>query len=128
MIRVLLALFCLLTSIVVSAQTLPQQAAIPGGVVIVPLNVVSDSRPVVSYKKRQVMVIKQDQQWLAVVGIPLSAKIGTQKITVKSGDETSTALFEIEDKAYPTQNITITDKLKVNPNTYDIDRINAERA
>jgi len=128
MTRVLLALFCLLTSIVVSAQTLPQQAAIPGGVVIVPLNVISDSKPVVSYKKRQVMVIKQDQQWLAVVGIPLSAKIGTQKITVKSGNETSTALFEIEDKAYPTQNITITDKRKVNPNKYDMDRINAERA
>ena len=128
MTRVLLALFCLLTSIGVSAQTLPQQAAIPGGVVIVPLNVTSDSKPVVSYKKRQVMVIKQNEQWLAVVGIPLSAEIGTQKITVKSGDETSTALFEIEDKAYPTQNITITDKRKVNPNKYDMDRINAERA
>lgn len=110
------------------AANLPQQAAIPGGVVIVPLNVDSKSKPSVSYNKRKIMVIKHDNQWLALVGVPLSAKIGTQRITVKANGDTSSALFDIEDKQYPTQHITITDKRKVNPNKLDMDRIGKESA
>ena len=117
-------LFC----INVSAATLPRQEAIPGGVVIMPLAVETDIKPSVTYNKRKVMVIKQDNQWLALVGVPLSAKIGTQKLTINSGGKTSSALFEITDKQYPTQHITITDKRKVNPNKLDMDRINSESA
>jgi len=128
MIRILWLGCCLLLSLTVSAEGLPQQSAVPGGVVIVPLAINIDSKPVVTYKKRQVMVVQQNQQWLAVVGIPLTAKMGTQTLTVKSVGGTSKTLFEIEDKAYPTQHITITDKRKVNPNKLDMDRIGAESA
>lgn len=111
-----------------SATTLPRQSSVPGGVVIIPLNISSDNKPTVRYNKRQVMVLKQQEQWLAVVGVSLSAKIGTQRLTVTSGNRNSTQLFEIEDKSYPTQHITITDTSKVNPDKYDMDRINAERS
>ncbi|MBL1320026.1 MAG: peptidoglycan DD-metalloendopeptidase family protein [Methylophaga sp.] len=116
-----------MTLSVASATTLPRKSAVPGGVVIVPLAVISDEKPVVTYNKQQVMVLKQDQQWIAVVGIPLSVKIGTQRVTVISAGKTSKTLFEVEDKAYPTQHITITDKRKVNPTNYDMTRINAEK-
>jgi len=119
---------CLLVCINVTAATLPRQDAIPGGVVIMPLAVETDKKPSVSYNKRKIMVIKHDDQWLALVGVPLSAKIGTQKIKVKANGKTSTALFEIADKQYPTQHITITDKRKVNPNKLDMDRIGPESA
>jgi murein DD-endopeptidase MepM/ murein hydrolase activator NlpD len=128
MIKKLLAILCLLMTVVVSATTLPKQAAVPGGVVIVELAVPAETKPVVNYNKRQVMVVKDNQQWLAVVGIPLNAKIGTQALRVKAAGEISKTSFEIEDKAYPTQHITITDKRKVNPTKLDMDRINAESA
>ena len=128
MIRKLLAVLSLLMAVAVSAATLPQQSAVPGGVVIVALVVPSETKPVVNYNKRQVMVVKENHQWLAVVGIPLNAKVGTQALMVKSAGEISKTSFEIKDKAYPTQHITITDKRKVNPTKLDMDRINAESA
>ena len=128
MINKFLATLCLLMTVAVSATTLPQQSAVPGGVVIVELVVPDDIKPVVSYNKRQVMVVRENQQWMAVVGIPLTAKIGTQTLMVKSAGEVRKTSFEIKDKAYPTQHITITDKRKVNPNKLDMDRINAESA
>lgn len=126
MIRTVWVGLCLLLSFTISAEGLPQQSAVPGGVVIVPLVVSIDNKPVVKYKHRQVMVVQQDKQWLAVVGVPLTATIGKQTLTVVSRGSTSTTLFEIEDKAYPTQHITITDKRKVNPNKLDMDRIGPE--
>ncbi|RKZ81345.1 MAG: M23 family peptidase [Gammaproteobacteria bacterium] len=128
MINKFLATLCLLMTVAVSATTLPQQSAVPGGVVIVELVVPDDIKPVVSYNKRQVMVVRENQQWMAVVGIPLTAKIGTQTLMVKTAGEVRKTSFEIKDKAYPTQHITITDKRKVNPNKLDMDRINAESA
>ena len=118
----------MMVSVSVSAMTLPQQAAVPGGVVIVPIAVGIDVKPVVQYNKRQVMVLKKDEQWLAVVGVPLTAKVGTQTLTVKSAGKTTKTRFKITDKAYPTQYIEIKDKRKVNPTNYDMTRINAEKA
>jgi len=121
-----LALCALLMSVQLSASPLPKQAAIPGGVVIVPLAQDNTVKPVVTYRQKSVAVVQSDGQWMAVVGIPLSAKIGPQRLTVVQGGKTSKALFDIKDKAYPTQHITITDKRKVNPNNYDMKRINSE--
>lgn len=126
MIKVLSIAACILISMIASAGDLPQQSAVPGGVVIVPLALDTSSKPSVKYKYRQVMVVQQDQQWLAIVGVPLTAKIGSQKLTVIADGVTSTALFDIEDKQYPTQHITITNKRKVNPNKLDMDRIGPE--
>jgi murein DD-endopeptidase MepM/ murein hydrolase activator NlpD len=118
----------MLMTMSVSAMTLPQQSAVPGGVVIVPVAVGIDAKPVVQYNKRQVMVLKQNEQWLAVVGVPLSAKIGSQTLTVKSSGKTTKISFVIADKAYPTQHIEIKDDGKVNPTNYDMKRINGEKA
>ena len=110
------------------AMALPEQAAIPGGVVIVPLSAEDLAKPVVKYRKKPVAVVKSDGQWVAIVGVPLGAKIGTQRLTVTQAGEISRALFEIQDKAYPTQHITIKNKRKVTPNKLDMTRINKESA
>ncbi|MDH5358097.1 MAG: peptidoglycan DD-metalloendopeptidase family protein [Gammaproteobacteria bacterium] len=129
MIRVLLALG-LLMSFSVSAMTLPRQSAVPGGVVIVPL--VSDAtatkKPLVKYNNRRVTVVKQQQQWMAVVGIPLAAKAGKHSLVMTSAGKTQKVSFEIADKSYPTQHITIKDKRKVSPTKLDMKRISAETA
>ena len=110
------------------AMSLPEQAAIPGGVVIVPLSGSDLAKPVVTYRKKPVAVVESDGQWVAVVGVPLGAKVGTQRLTVTQSGRTRRALFEIQGKAYPTQHITIKNKRKVNPNIYDMTRINGESA
>ena len=124
MIKSIFTTLCLLTSISVFATNLPEQSSVPGGLVIVPLSSSGEAKPAVTYNKKPVMVVEDNEQWLAIVGVPLKAKAGTQYIKVNA----KKVGFNIVDKAYPTQHITITNKRKVNPNKLDMDRINAERA
>lgn len=123
----LLAVLLMLVSPLVFAQ-LPQQSAVPGGVVIMPLAEQSSSKPIVTFNSKPVMVVAAEGQWQAILGVPLDLKPGTHKLLVRRGSEKSTALFEIQDKQYPTQHITIKDKRKVNPNQYDMQRISRETA
>jgi len=111
-----------------SAWALPQQFPVPGGVIILPLAIDGNIAPKVSYETQSVMVLKQDSQWQAVVGIPLSAKPGTHKILVDDQGVLSSIMFEVKDKAYPTQRINVPDDRKVNPYAEDMDRIEAETA
>jgi murein DD-endopeptidase MepM/ murein hydrolase activator NlpD len=128
MIRVFFIVFGVMLSHSLQAMPLPEQAAIPGGVVIVPLSASDLAKPVVTYRKKPVAVVESDGQWVAVVGVPLGAKIGSQRLTVTQSGRISRALFEVQNKAYPTQHITIKNKRKVNPNIYDMTRINGESA
>jgi len=128
MINRLVLLALIINPLAALAINLPQQAAIPGGVVIVPLENHSAVKPKVSYNNHPVLVIKDNQQWFAVVGIPLTAKIGEQSVTVGSAKKSREVTFAISDKQYPTQYIEIKDKGKVSPTNYDMKRINAERA
>jgi len=128
MIRALLFIGFTLFSISLSAITLPKQSAVPGGVVIVELNDANEEKPSVRYYGRPVMVVHNEHKWLAVVGIPLTAKIGVQTLDISTAGQASKKQFNIEDKAYPTQHITIKDKSKVNPSKLDMKRINAETA
>lgn len=126
MTRLFCSLLVLLMSVHVSANSLPTQAAIPGGVVIVPLSVDTMVKPKVMYRDRQVAVVQYERKWVAIVGVPLSAKIGAQTLSILQNGKTSKTLFYIEGKAYPTQHITIRDKRKVNPNKLDMTRIKSE--
>ena len=113
----------LLIPLSAAATPLPQDSRVPGGVAVLDLGQAAQ-RPEVTFKKRPVMVLKEDDSWKAVVGIPLSAKPGTYKVSLKGGD---TMAFKVKDKAYRTQRLTIKNKRKVNPNKKDLDRIWAEK-
>src|ERR1700694_3642438 len=65
---------------------LPQASAVPGGVALLPLAVRADDgavTPAVRYQDQRVMVLKQSDHWLAVVGIPLSAEPGGAAVAVR---------------------------------------------
>jgi len=110
------------------AITLPEQEMVPGGVAVISLADITAPKPVVHYRKKNVMVVKHQQQWLAVVGIPLSAKPGEHKLTLSHANGTrSKRLFQVADKAYETQYLTIKNKRKVNPNENDMTRIRKEK-
>jgi len=117
----------LLIPFVSIAQNLPDESLVPGGVAIIELGDSNQARPEVRFNRQQIMTIKHNGKWQAVVGIPLSAKPGTQKIQILNGKQKATKSFTIVDKAYRTQHITIKDKRKVNPNPDDMARIKKER-
>jgi murein DD-endopeptidase MepM/ murein hydrolase activator NlpD len=110
------------------ASDLPYETLIPGGLKIVTIAPSDTPKPEAFFGQRKLMVVEHEGQWVSLVGIPLSVKVGTQKVTIKQAGKTSSILFDIADKGYPTQHITITDKRKVNPNKLDMERINNESA
>jgi murein DD-endopeptidase MepM/ murein hydrolase activator NlpD len=118
-------LLCLLPGL---ALALPQQSTVPGGVAIVEMGSSDKAKPAVTYKGKSILVVNDEQQWKAVVGISLSAKLGNHFIQVKQAGRKDRKLkFTVTDKAYETQHLTIKNKRKVNPNAEDMKRITSER-
>lgn len=116
-----------------AALALPREAAVPGGVALVPLITSALQAPKVFYRERQVMVHQHNKQWLAVVGIPLSAKPGSHTLLVKDSatDKANTNLkipFTVQAKEYQSQYLTVTNKRHVNPNPIDLSRIKHEKS
>lgn len=121
----------LLVSMNLQALELPRQSAHVGGIVHLPLTVASSTPPDVRYRQHRVMVVStagtayaEQARWLALVGIPLNAKAGAQTLSVNG----QTQQFEIGDKQYQEQRLTIKNKRKVNPTALDMTRINREKA
>ncbi|MGC3980636.1 MAG: peptidoglycan DD-metalloendopeptidase family protein [Steroidobacteraceae bacterium] len=113
-----------------TAHALPNESRVPGGIAIIPLPA-SDSAPVVKYGNYRVSVIKQQDKWLALVGIPLATKPGKQTLQLQSngpGNKTAELSFVVTDKKYRTQQLTITNDRQVNPNEEDLKRIEGESA
>ena len=95
---------------------------VPGGVAVIDLG--NDaSAPNVRYDSKPVLVVREDdQRWIAIVGIPLSVKAGSQSLNV-DGQVHS---FHVEPRTYREQRITLKNKRQVNPNPDDLKRIERE--
>ena len=105
-----------------------KHAPIPGGIAVVDFYT-NHSNPKAFYN--QVPVYTQrvnNTHWQALVGIPLLAKIGEKKITIKDFSTRHIA-FKVTEHNYKKQYITLKGKNKkyVNPNLLHMDRINKER-
>jgi murein DD-endopeptidase MepM/ murein hydrolase activator NlpD len=112
---------------ILHAATLPQAEPVPGGIAIVPLTGNAKHLPDVYFNGQRVMVLKNAEQWTAIVGIPLDTKPGTATLRIQtSGKQPTSQDFIIHDKEYATQRITIKDKRKVNPSAQDLKRIRRE--
>ncbi|MCA1798541.1 MAG: peptidoglycan DD-metalloendopeptidase family protein [Xanthomonadaceae bacterium] len=112
-----------LSMLPVLAHALPDHLPAPGGVAVVPLEA-NGARPDVRYTDRPVLTVRDSNgQWLAVVGIPLSAQPGNHALRV--GDRE--VPFEVHDREYATQRLTIPNERMVNPLPADLERIASER-
>jgi murein DD-endopeptidase MepM/ murein hydrolase activator NlpD len=110
------------------AQALPQTDPVPGGVVILPLGINGSASPQVLFEGIRTTVVRgNEQEWHAVIGLPLSLKKGGYKAYMKNGDQEIPLEFSVLDKQYETQHLTIKNKRKVEPNKEDLDRIWKER-
>jgi hypothetical protein len=105
---------------------LPQAELVPCGVLLQPLEGDVAHAPLVTYDGKRCMVLRHEDGWLAVVGIPLSAKPGSAVLTVEDGSGKRDVSFEIKDKQYLTQRLTV-EPSKVNPPQAEIDRILKEQ-
>jgi murein DD-endopeptidase MepM/ murein hydrolase activator NlpD len=65
---------------------LPQASLVPGGIFVAPIDAPANRTPVVTYDGKRVMVLRSDDRWIAVVGLPLAITPGHANIQVQSGD------------------------------------------
>ena len=96
---------------------------VPGGVAVVELGP-SATVPKATYQGKPVLVVKEQDNWLAIVGIPLTVKPGNERIS--SGGRNLP--FIVGYKQYPEQHITLKNKSQVNPDPVQLKRIEAELA
>lgn len=91
------------------AQELPQESYVPGGIAIIPTGIkAKNKKPELKFGKRKVIAVKKNDEWHAVVGIPLKQKVGAAKLIVTENKlEKSNVKFEINDKKYRTQELTV---------------------
>lgn len=120
-------LLLLLFPLSIWANDLPEQLAVPGGIVQIELGNSDQPLPKAYFEKHRILVTAKDNQWIALVGIPLTSKPGQHSIQVKTGEQQSDISFSITDKDYPAQYITLKNKRMVNPNPDDLKRIKADR-
>lgn len=105
----------------------PRNDLKPGGVAVIAVSASNSVRPNVTYQKKPVAVVKGSQNWLAVVGIPLSAKTGRHSINIVHSTRKKTIkTFNVKNYPYRTQRLTIKNTNKVNPNKKSTKRIERE--
>jgi len=109
------------------AYAFPEQHLIPGGIAIIKIKAIQ--KPDIRYQGHRVLVHPSNENWLAIVGIPLSTKAGIEEILDKN--TLKKYQFNVADKDYPAQYITLKktpkNKRLINPNTTDLNRIKRER-
>jgi len=110
-----------------NVHALPRESRVPGGIahVTVPGG---DEPPVVEYNGYRTAVVRKDERWVAIVGIPLAAKPGRHVLKVQSSDGPIEVSFDVADKRYRTQHITVKDPRQVTPLPEDLKRIEQEQA
>lgn len=108
------------------ATALPQHAPWPGGIAVVPL--AGEGRPVAHLRDRPVLVVRDDDRWFAVAGIPLDHDPSVPlALTVTAADGSRRELqVELQPDDYPIQRLTV-DRKYVEPDAESLQRIGAER-
>lgn len=106
------------------ASVITHSSAVRGGVAWVTLPHQGVTPPSINYGQRPVAVLRQANSWVAVVGIPLEAKLGSHRlIDQQTGTHYS---FEVRDKKYEVQRIRLSSQRHVNPSQADLERIALE--
>ena len=111
----------------VQQALLPQQSLVPGGVALVRIDGAADMPPRVGLDGAPVMVLRQDDHWLAVIGVPLGTPPGKLKVTVEQRDALlATMELVIKPKQYVVQRLRVAPGMvELAPD--DLARVNRER-
>jgi murein DD-endopeptidase MepM/ murein hydrolase activator NlpD len=100
---------------------------VPGGIAAIRLPADADPSSV-RVEQQRVLITREEGGTYAIVGLALDVKPGMHYLEAKSREKKPLRLtFEVKDKTYETQHITIEDKRKVNPEKRDLERIRREQ-
>jgi murein DD-endopeptidase MepM/ murein hydrolase activator NlpD len=116
--RIVLLLICLLTPYAKADTT-----TWPGGVAKIDLGPTDEIAPQVEFNGKRVLVMNNDGQWQAVVGIPLDTPIGKTTLVTTDGKAFE---FTVDEHAYKEQRLTVSQSY-VTPSDAALERIGAER-
>jgi murein DD-endopeptidase MepM/ murein hydrolase activator NlpD len=120
-------MFALLAALLTTASlAAPEHSPWPGGVGIV--RIPGDVRPSVTVDDRQALVLRANDEWIAVIGIPLEqAAPGTLTATVSVPDQKPRSVaIELRPNTYDEQRLNVDHKY-VDPGQEALERIFAER-
>jgi murein DD-endopeptidase MepM/ murein hydrolase activator NlpD len=70
--------------------------------------------------------VQDGDQWVAVIGIPLSAPVGMRHVTVRSANGAKTVDFRVADKRYASQSLKVAPR-QVDLSPADLARVTDER-
>ena len=103
----MVTLFCVAISEIVFA--LPTHSPRPGGLAVITVDAVNtEPAPVVMFGDRRALVLRADDKWVAIVGIPLNQPVGSAEAIVRAEDrDPRTIIFEVEAHAYREQRLTV---------------------
>jgi murein DD-endopeptidase MepM/ murein hydrolase activator NlpD len=104
----------------------PEHSPWPGGVAIV--RIPGEQRPTVTIGEQKALVLQSENEWIAVIGIPLDQTApGAIKATVAVPNEPGREVeFELRENAYEKQHLNV-DRKYVDPGPEALERIFAER-
>ena len=111
---------------IANAAELPRESRVPGGIALIEVPG-GDVPPAVLIDTRRAAVIRHQDRWLAIVGLPLTTAPGAHTLKVATAKGTVDVPFQVSDKRYRTQHLTIKNERQVNPKPEDLQRIAAER-
>ncbi len=127
----LIAWLCIMPTFA-AALSLPTEEPVPGGIKIIRLPTAAASAPSaamppeVDADGHRALVVRDGSEWIAIVGIPLAAPVGTRTVTVKSAGDSRSIEFTVGPKQYPTQSLTVP-PAQVNLSKQDLARFERER-
>jgi murein DD-endopeptidase MepM/ murein hydrolase activator NlpD len=105
---------------------LPLENAVPGGVKIIRLDSGGSAMPYVDTDGHRALVMQEGTGWVAIIGIPLSAPLGTRQVIVRGSNGRQEIDFAVADKHYVTQTLKVAPG-QVNLSAADLARVNEEK-
>ena len=101
----------------------PESNPVPGGIVTLKLAPQNENRPTVYYKNKTVAVTAHNGYWHAIVGLSLNTQLGHQEVRI-NGEGLG---FEVKNKDYPEQHITLKTNKHVDLSAADLKRHKGEK-
>lgn len=116
--------FALLCCATAAAGALPGHSPRPGGIAVLDVGSAADPAPVVEFDGRRVLVARDDDRWMAAVGIPLDTPVGEHRLRLETGASIG---FDVVDYEYREQRLTVKNQSHVTPSEEQLARIGRER-
>ncbi len=120
------ALLCPIAVLATSFQP-PRDSRVPGGVAVLTIAKADAPMPTVTYDGARAWVMRRDDTWVAIIGLPLSIQAGEHAISVTQNEATRIQKFVVNSKRYPVQKLKL-DKAMVDPPPAVMARIERESA